>query len=63
MEIEIREIKDDEVGTWRQGTGEYDGIGIWESGIYAISPFGVAFGYSVQDLLREIYSKRKTLLL
>lgn len=57
MEIEIREIKDDEVGTWMQGPGAYDGIGIWESGVYAITPFGLVFSGSIRDLLREIYNE------
>lgn len=57
MEIEIREIKDDEVCTWSQGPGAYDGIGIWESGVYAITPFGLAIGHSVRDLIKEIYDK------
>lgn len=57
MEIEIREIKDDEVGIWEQGPGAYDGIGIWESGVYAITPFGLAFSGSIRDLLKDIYNK------
>ena len=57
MEIEIREIKDDEVGTWRQGPGAYDGIGIWESGFYAITPFGLFFSGSIRDLLKDIYNE------
>lgn len=55
--MEIREIKDDEVGTWSQGPGAYDGIGIWESGFYAITPFGLVFGHSMRDLLGEIYNE------
>lgn len=54
MEIEIREIKDDEVCTWEQGHGVYDGIGICESGFYAITPFGLTSSHSIRDLLEDI---------
>lgn len=57
MEIEIREIKDDEVCTWRQGHGVYDGIGICESGFYAITPFGLISRRSIRDLLEDIYNE------
>ena len=57
MEIEIREIKDDEVCTWSQGPGIDDSIGICESGFYAITPFGLTSSGSIRDLLEDIYNE------
>lgn len=55
--MEIREIKDDEVCTWSQGPGAYDGIGICESGFYAITPFGLTSGHSMRYLLEDIHNE------